>query len=294
MAWMEVISRSGITPTFKAISQTDQRMMLPSKPLPINILSVNQLEWALNNVILPGDNKEVLLIEGYYPPKFGHWATHKVFRINYRSHGQEDYLISKVMEKNLGNKEFTTLLNLKSLFNVPEPFYFMYDEQMAREFPHAGGILWMSYIKNIGHLEHCLVDYCSGEERDYKLKELTELLYSVWSTGVKHNDLKAHHLLFTGKEWFLIDFERSGRLFNEEDVKDELGTLIGDATLYLDRFIQYYRTEFVFIKERYHLFMTQLLKLFKVKDLLNNRLLSRFLQFIQNKELKSTLVGLLD
>lgn len=296
MAWMEIVTRFGVTGTFKTLSSTDQRMMIPNRPLPINILSMGQLEQALNDVVMPGGNKEVLLIEGYYPPKFGNWATHKVFRITYRCYDQEQHLIGKVMEKSLGNKEFAILSNLSGSFNTPKPFSFMYDEEMRREFPNTGGILWMSYIRNIAHFENCLVNYCSGkEERDYRFLHLAELLFSVWSTGLKHNDLRAHHLLFTGEDWFLIDFERSKQFSGEDDLRDELATLVGDSTLYLDRFTSYYQIEISGnTKKKYEQFLAEFLKLFNVQGLLNNRLLLKFLGFVQNKELKLALYGILN
>jgi hypothetical protein len=198
-------------------------------------------------------------------------------------------MVAKIMDKKKGNKELSVLLDLCQSSNTPKPFCFLYDEEIEYEFLDADGILLMNYIKNIGHFENCLVSYCIGEEREYKLKELSELLFSIWSAGVKHNDLKGHHLLFTGREWFAIDFEKSERFKSMKDIIDELSILIGDSTLFFDRFMAFNCIKFEnTIKERYKLFLDEFLQLFDV-DSLNSRCLPTYIGIIQNKELRTTI-----
>jgi tRNA A-37 threonylcarbamoyl transferase component Bud32 len=169
-----------------------------------------------------------MLIEGYFPPKFGVWATHKLYRITYQNQEKEKYIIAKIMNRKYGMKELSVLSELSRFTNVPKPLYFLYDNEFKKEgFSDVYGILWMSYIENQLHFEDYLVRVCITEQMTldrcatvgtrpkFELETLHRLLSAVWSAGIKHNDLKGHHLLFTGEDWFVIDFEKSETFVEE-------------------------------------------------------------------------------
>ncbi len=291
MSWIAINSRSGVSESFVSLRTVDQKRMLPRGSLPVNVLSIDDLDRVLNEApeLSFGDGeKETLLVEGYYPNKFGIWATHKVYRITYNVNGSKERIIAKIMTRECGIKEIRLLSDLCERSNVPRPLHFLYDKDLECErFSDVKGILFMSYVKNQCHFEEYLRRWCVGEIKSLELKSLSESIFEIWSAGVKHNDLKGEHLLFTGKEWFIIDFEKSEPFVGREDVKDELAVLIGDSTVYLDRFMAYSKMDFEgAIKERYERFLDNLLPLFDFDSGIN-RYISAFETSIQNKELKS-------
>ena len=297
MSWVAINSQEGVSESFVTLPTIDQKRILPHGTLPINILNINDLNYTLNNVSeLCFDNgtKKTLLIEGYYPHTFGIWATHKLYRITYQIEGSgEQYIVAKIMNKKYGEKEFKLLLDLSECLNVPTPFHFLYDEELAKEdFFDVRGILWMNYVENQIHFEEYLLNWCITGQKKLELKDLTKSLCALWSAGVKHNDLKGEHLLFTGDEWFIIDFEKSVPYSGKEDIKDELAVLIGDSTAYFDGFITYHKISFEgVIKERYLAFINEFLSCFDI-NLKGNRYISVFSSAIQNKVLKSIYLSL--
>ena len=192
------------------------------------------------------------------------------------------------MNKHYGEKELQLLLDLSNSLKVPTPLYFLYDKELENEcFSDVRGILWMSYIKNQIHFEEFLLKWCLTGKKRLELYDMDKSLYDLWSAGIKHNDLKGEHLLFTGKEWFIIDFEKSVPFNGKEDIKDELAVLIGDSTGYFDKFINYNKIKFEgVIRERYETFVDEFLSCFDT-DLKNNRYISVFSSAIHNKVLKS-------
>ena len=291
MSWVAINSRSGVSESFVSLPTVDQKRILPHSSLPINVLDVNDLDYTLNSVpelIFEDGNKKILLIEGYYPHKFGVWVTHKLFRITYEIKDKKRFIVAKIMSRKYGEKELQLLLDLSKLLKVPTPFYFQYDEELSQEdFFDVRGILWMDYIKNQIHFEEYFLKWCLSGHKKLEIKKLEETLHSLWSAGVKHNDLKGEHLLFTGKDWFIIDFEKSIPYTGEEDIKDELAVLLGDSTGYFDRFISYNKINFSgIIKERYEAFVGEFLSRFDT-NLRNNRYIPVFSSAIQNNTLKS-------
>ncbi|RLG26924.1 hypothetical protein DRN85_01540 [Methanosarcinales archaeon] len=291
MSWIALNSRSGVSESFVSLKTIDQKRILPKGSLPINVLDVKDLDRVLNEtpeLSSRGGKKETLLIEGYYPNKFGLWATHKVYRITYQISDRKERIIAKIMAKECGKKELRLLSDLCKTSNVPKPFHFLYDGQLEEEnFFDVKGILFMSYVDNRFHFEEYLRRWCVAELKSLELKNISESIFEIWSAGIKHNDLKGEHLLFTGKEWFIIDFEKSEPFAGKEDVKDELAVLIGDSTVYLDRFMAYNKIDFEgTIKERYETFLDNFLPLFDF-DSGDNRYISAFETSIQNEKLKS-------
>jgi len=291
VSWITINSRSGVSDSFVSLPTIDQKRMLPKGSLPINVLDVNDLDRVLNEspeLFFDGGKKETLLIEGYYPNKFGIWATHKVYRITYQVNGRKERIIAKIMDRECGAKELRLLSDLCKTSKVPTPFHFLYDEQLEEEkFSDVKGILFMSYVDNRFHFEEYLRKWCVTGQKNLELKNISESLFDIWSVGIKHNDLKGEHILFTGKEWFVIDFEKSKSFVGKEDVKDELVVLIGDSTVYLDRFMAYNKMNFEgMIKERYETFLDSFLPLFDF-TFGYNKYIPTFETSIQNKALKT-------
>jgi len=292
MPWVAINSCSGISDDFRTLPTPEQKRLLPQASLPINVLNFLDLDHLLNNSekIRPDEGeKETVLVEGYYPPVFGVWATHKLYRITYKIQNGSNFIIAKIMDRGLGEKEFSVLTDLYKFMNVPKPFGYMYDEELEEEFSDVKGIFWMSFIDNHIRIEECLRKWCIGEQDRFELKNLNNLLTSLWDSGVKHNDLKGEHLLYSEGKWFIIDFEKSDVFRGEEDMNDEISVLIGDCSVYLDGFVQYNRINFDGeIQERYETAITKILNSFDVK-LKNNRYISVYMQVTKNAGIRSSI-----
>lgn len=276
----------------------DRRRLLPKNTLPINILSIEDVNWVLNEIegICPEEGKkECLAIAGYFPPQFGVWPTHRVYRIKYNSNGEEKYIIAKEMDKTVGFSEMYLLYRLKlyKYLYTPIPYYFLYDKSLENEFSKVHGILWMEYIPHQKNFEDYLVDYCMEKEEDFQLYKLYELLTSMWSLRIKHNDIKGEHLLLRGKKWWIIDFEKFKYLKDKRDINDEIAILISDATLYLDKFMKYNEIMFdVEKRARYKKFLSEIVNSFDV-DLRGNLHLKSSINLLQTKPLRLSLKSLL-
>ena len=292
MPWVAINSRLGISDDFKTLPTPEQKRLLPQASLPINVLNFSELDHLLNNSrnIRPDEGeKKAILVEGYYPPVFGVWATHKLYRITYEIPNGSNFIIAKIMDKGLGEKEFSVLKDLYEFMNVPKPFDYMYDEELEEEFSDVKGIFWMSFIDNHIRIEESLRKYCIGEQESFKLKNLNNLLSSLWESGVKHNDLKGEHLLYSEGKWFIIDFEKSDVFRGEEDMNDEISVLIGDCSVYLDGFVQYNHIKFEGeIKERYEIAIGKILNCFDA-NLKGNRYLSVYTQVTKNAEIRDSI-----
>ncbi|MDY6966419.1 MAG: lipopolysaccharide kinase InaA family protein [Halobacteriota archaeon] len=293
MPWVSINSCSGISKDFNTLPTPEQKRLLPNCSLPVNVLNIEDLYRILNEdpKICHGEGeKKPIMIEGYYPPKFGVWPTHKLYKITYEVQGVERHTIAKIMNRRYGTKEFSLLSDLHKFMDVPEPLHFMYDDSFEDEFLDAFGIFWMSYIGENIRFEESLLEWCMGERRDkLELEGIRKLLTTLWSAGVKHNDLKGEHLLLNEEKWYIIDFEKSIPFKGEDDIKDELSVFIGDCSVYIDRFVDY--SNIVFegdIRRRYEVFLYKILDCFNV-DIIENRYLSLFTNSIKNKDIRSSI-----
>jgi len=296
MPWISINSRSGVSGEFKRLPTPDQRRMLPSGSLPFNLVDIDNLDRVLNGIpeIFPEyKNKKTLLVEGYYPPKFGVWSAHKLYRIKFRADGTEKYVVAKKMPKVYGEKEFSILFRLSNLLSVPKPFHFLYDCELESDgFPDVQGILWMTYIEHRFNFNEYILKWCIEESEISYFEKMHGLLTSIWSLGIKHNDLKGEHLLLGGDGWSIIDFEKSkvgAAPIGEKDMDDEISVLLGDFTVYMDRFIFYHGIKFSGdVKSRYEKFISEFLNCFGI-EVLESRYLPLFMRTVKNEELRASI-----
>ncbi|MHC1573345.1 MAG: BUD32 family EKC/KEOPS complex subunit [Candidatus Syntropharchaeales archaeon] len=296
MPWVKIGSKEGLANEFKGLSSVDQKRLLPRGALPINILDIDELEATLNGVtgICPGKNgikKEVVALEGYYPPKFGIWATHRLYRVIYTVEEARMYVIAKQMTKRDGDKEFWALFyRFYDEPYMPVPYYFLYDSRLEREFKEVFGYFWMQYIEHDINFEEYLLNWTIGKIDRLEFYNLGDLLRLLWSKGVKHNDLKGEHLLLKGDRWHLIDFEKFKHLKNPKDREDDLSILIGDSTLFLDGYMRFHRIEFEGeIKKRYEEFVRAVLGEFGI-DIRQNPHFKTFLGVIRSHGIRESAV----
>lgn len=296
MPWISINSRSGVPGEFKCLPTPDQRRMLPSGSLPFNLVDIGDLDRVLNGTpeIFPEyKNKKTLLVEGYYPPKFGVWSAHKLYRIKFCADGMEKYVVAKKITKVYGEKEFAILSRLSGMLSVPKPFYFLYDSELESDgFPDVHGVLWMTYVEHQFNFNDHILRWCIEESEISDFEKLLSLLTSIWSLGIKHNDLKGEHLLLGGGGWSAIDFEKSkvgGNPIGKKDIDDEISVLLGDFTVYMDRFIFYHGIKFCGdIKRRYEKFISEFLNCFDI-GVLESRYLPLFMRTVKNEELKASI-----
>ncbi len=293
MPWVKISSKVGIAEEFRRLSGADQQRMLPSGALPINILDINELERILNGVvgICPGKSgeKKVIALEGFYPPKFGIWATHRIFRVIYTLEGRKMYVIAKHMTKHDGDKEFWALYyKFYKIPYMPTPYYFLYDKRLEKDFRDVYGYFWMEYIEHEINFEEYLLDWVLGRIRRLDLYNLVELLTLVWSKGIKHNDLKGEHLLLKGDKWHLIDFEKFKHFRKPEDKEDDLAMLIGDSSLFLDGYLSFHHIELEGeMKKRYDEFAGMVLDAFRV-DISRNPHFKMLLSVIRSEGIRES------
>jgi len=294
MPWIAINSKEGISEAFRKLPPLDQSRMIPRGSLPINILDLKEVENFLNESeeicrFLKGE-KEVTLIEGYFPPKLGIWSTHKVLRINFMMEDRRRFVIAKVMPERAGRKEMNLLRKLQRVVNSPRPYTFQFDEELMKEgFSRVQGILWMRFVRHLSNIEEMLVDWCFGNIDHIHLENFFRLMHRMWGMGIMHNDLKGEHVLFDGQNWYVIDLDKAEEFRGENSRRVDATVLIGDSTIYLDKYIRFYslKPDEGFMK-RYRMFVEYLMEGFEV-DSLKKNLMEHQLRVIKNPKIKEVL-----